>query len=308
MARRGRSAAGRARPTSATRPGSRGRRRPCRCRARATRWRRGTGSRPRFSSSSISTRCSRASEPWWARAISSLGELVQPQRQPLGEAAVVDEDDRRAVLLDEAQELRVDRRPDRVRAALGAGAISAVGGPVRRAVAPSSRMSSTGTTTWRSSSLRVPASTSRIGRAAGDEAADLLERPLRRGERRCAGRARPTSRSSRSTESARCAPRFVPATACTSSRISVSTRAQHLPRLRGEQQEERLGRRDQDVRRLCAASPRAPSAACRPCGRATRSCDCEPGERAAQVALDVVVERLERRDVEQRAGPRPASA
>ena len=34
--RRGRSAGARARPTSATRPGSRGRRRPCRCRARAT--------------------------------------------------------------------------------------------------------------------------------------------------------------------------------------------------------------------------------------------------------------------------------
>ena len=29
------------------------------------------GISPRFSSSSISTRCSRASEPWWARAISS---------------------------------------------------------------------------------------------------------------------------------------------------------------------------------------------------------------------------------------------
>src|SRR5205814_1274554 len=40
-------------------------------------------------------------------------ELVQPQRQPLGAAAVVDEQDRRAVLLDQLQQLRIDRRPDR---------------------------------------------------------------------------------------------------------------------------------------------------------------------------------------------------
>jgi hypothetical protein len=38
---------------------------------------------------------------------------------------------------------------------------------------------------------------------------------------RCTGL--PTSRSRRSSESARCAPRFVPATACTSSTITVST-------------------------------------------------------------------------------------
>ena len=48
----------------------------------------------------------------------SLGQLVQPQREPLGQAAVVDEDDRRAVGADEREELRVDRRPDRAEAAL----------------------------------------------------------------------------------------------------------------------------------------------------------------------------------------------
>ena len=46
-------------------------------------------------------------------------QLVQSEREPLGEAAVVDEHDRRAVLADEPQDLRVDRRPDRVRTALG---------------------------------------------------------------------------------------------------------------------------------------------------------------------------------------------
>ena len=40
-------------------------------RARATTWRRWRGSMPPLSASSTSTRCSRASEPWWARAISS---------------------------------------------------------------------------------------------------------------------------------------------------------------------------------------------------------------------------------------------
>ncbi len=46
-----------------------------------------------------------------------LRELVEAQREPLGEAAVVDEDDRRAVRPDELEQRRVDRpdgRPDRV--------------------------------------------------------------------------------------------------------------------------------------------------------------------------------------------------
>jgi len=88
------------------------------------------GIRPAFRSSSTIVRCSRASEPWCARASSrsassfrrsaALGELVQTKRQPLGEASVVDEDDRRAVLLDESQDLGIDRRPDRLGSALGA--------------------------------------------------------------------------------------------------------------------------------------------------------------------------------------------
>ena len=42
-----------------------------------------------------------------------LGELVDPQREPLGEAAVVDEDDGGAVRTNELEDRRVDRRPDR---------------------------------------------------------------------------------------------------------------------------------------------------------------------------------------------------
>jgi hypothetical protein len=41
-------------------------------------------------------------------------QVVQPQRQTLGKAAVVDEHDRRAVRADELEDLGVDRRPDRL--------------------------------------------------------------------------------------------------------------------------------------------------------------------------------------------------
>src|SRR2546430_17226670 len=44
-----------------------------------------------------------------------LGELVQAQREPFGQTAVVDEDDRRAVRADELHERRIDRGPDRAR-------------------------------------------------------------------------------------------------------------------------------------------------------------------------------------------------
>ena len=42
-----------------------------------------------------------------------LGQLVEAQRQPLGQPAVVHEDQRRAVGPDEREQLRVHRRPDR---------------------------------------------------------------------------------------------------------------------------------------------------------------------------------------------------
>ena len=51
-----------------------------------------------------------------------LHELVEAKREALGETAVVDEQDRRAVLLHEAQQLRVDGRPDRLLRSFRAGA------------------------------------------------------------------------------------------------------------------------------------------------------------------------------------------
>lgn len=86
---------------------------------------------------------------------------------------------------------------------------------------PSSPRSSTGTTTDRSNSLADGGwtiSTFRCGerkRATSSTGRTVADRPIRR-----AGLG--SSSSSRSRETARWAPRFVPATACTSSRITVS--------------------------------------------------------------------------------------
>ena len=73
--------------------------------------------------------------------------------------------------------------------------------------------------------------------------------------------------------------------------------AQQLARARREQEEERLRRRDQDVRRL--AEHRRALLLRRVAGAdGDAELRPEPGERPAEVPLDVVVERLERRDVE----------
>ena len=143
------------------------------------------GSSPALSSSSTTIRSSRASEPWCARAISrgrrlgSAGELVEAQRQALGAAAVVDEDDRRAVLADQAQELGVDRRPDRA---------------ARRLAARERSSGSVRTAPWLGLDHRldrhVDLQVERLAHAGVDdparapradqEAPDLLERVLRR--------------------------------------------------------------------------------------------------------------------------------
>ena len=155
-----------------------------------------------------------------------LRELVQPQREPLGEPAVVDEDDRRAMLANELQDLGIDRRPDRARVALGADVhLLAVGGHRMRERA---RRVELAQIVDRDDDLEVELLAGagideRDRPAAGDEAADLLERPLRRGQPDPLDRAVSASASRRSTLIARCEPRLVPAIACTSSRISVST-------------------------------------------------------------------------------------
>ena len=93
--------------------------------------------------------------------------------------------------------------------------------------------------------------------------------------------------------------------------------AQRLPRGRGEQQEERLGRGDQDVRRGAGEQPPLVGrgvAGAHADGDLRRR-DAEPagglpdaGQRRPQVALDVDGERLERADVEHPAAALRASA
>ena len=231
-----------------------------------------------------------------------LGELVDAEREPLGEPPVVDEDDRRAVRADELEQRRVDRGPDRADVRLVARSPSPLRPAPPAATAgcgrSSSRMSSTGITTSRSSSLRWPASTSVISRPV-----PATNRPISASGRCVADspirwNGRSTTRSSRSSETERCVPRFVPATACTSSRISVSTlrRISRPCEVRSRNSDSGVvmrtsgGVRSIRCRSRCGVSPvRTPTVELR----------AEPGERPAEVPLDVVVERLQRRDVEE---------
>ena len=157
-------------------------------------------------------------------------------------------------------------------------------------------MSSTGITTSRSSSLRVPASTSVISRPP---ATNL---PISSSGRCVAESADPLHRPLDQLLQPLDADRHVGAALRACNRVHLVDdqrldRAQHVARLRGQHQVERLRRRDQDVGRLL--EDLAPFLL-RRVARAHRDAHLrlQPGERAAQVPLDVVVERLQRRDVE----------
>ena len=226
-------------------------------------------------------------------------ELVQAQREPLGEPAVVDEDDRRAMLLDEPQDLRVDRRPDRVGAALGRREERAAVGLGRVLVRDG--LPELAHVLDRHHDLQVEL----LARAGIDECdlaptrnepADLLERALRRRERD------PLHRPLHQLLQALDADRHVRAALRACNRMHLVDdqrldRAQHVACLRGQHQVERLGRRDQDVGRIL--EDLAPLLL-RRVARAHRDAHLrlQTGQRAAQVPLDVVVERLQRRDVE----------
>ena len=223
-----------------------------------------------------------------------LGELG---RDALGHLARVDEDERRAVLADQLGHPRVDLRPTarasrRWRAARAA--------PRRRGRA----------------SRNVPASTSAHSRPAPTrKRADLVERLLRGGEADALQRAgRPAPPAARARAPG--ARRACRATrAWISSTITVRTVAQHrAAAVAREQEVERLRRRDQDVRRPLAPSPRARAAGVSPGAdqhahlgqRRVERADLR--QRALQVLLDVVGERAQRRDVERPASRRRRSA
>ncbi len=132
---------------------------------------------------------------------------------------------------------------------------------------------------------------------AGHEAADLLERPLRGGQADALERPRDDALETLERD------RQVSAPLRPGHRVHLVEDqrldgAQHLATLRGEQQEERLRRGDEDVGRraqhLLALALRRVARA-----HPDRQARAHARERAAQVALDVVVERLQRRDVEE---------
>ena len=225
-----------------------------------------------------------------------LGELVQPQRQPLGEPAVVDEDDRRAVLLHEPQELGVDRWPDRGRVAFAAGSEQRVADGTCPGLAH---------VLDRDNDAEVELL---AGAGVDDpdrprtrhESADLLDRALSGREADALHRAAGEAVEALDRE------REVGAALRPGDRMHLVEdqrldAAEHLARLRGQHQEQRLRRGDQDVRRL--AQHRRALLRGRVAGaHRDGQLGLEPGERPAQVALDVVVQRLQRRDVEQ---PKP---
>jgi len=114
------------------------------------------------------------------------GQLVQAKRQALGEPAVVDENDGRAMSPHEIEDRRVDRRPDRTARLLDARThLDAVG--KRRHGKMSGRTQLTHVLDGnddRKVELLARAGVHQVDLAprAGDETADLLERALGRGE------------------------------------------------------------------------------------------------------------------------------
>ena len=164
--------------------------------------------------------------------------------------------------------------------------------------ASGSTIDSTGTWMRRSSGLRTPASTiGAVPLRPDEEARHLVERPL--GRRKAdalhvaAGR-----RPRRSSVRARWEPRFVCATAWISSTMTHSRAGEELARLRGEHEVEGLGRGDEDVGRR--AQHLAPLALRRVAGAHRHAhVGADAAQRRLEVALDVVAERLERRDVDE---------
>ena len=113
--------------------------------------------------------------------VALVRELVEAQRQPLRETAVVDEHDRRAVRLHEPQELWIDGRPDRLRAELRPSvhllSVSRNGVGQRRGRAELAHVLDRDDH-FQVELLAGAGVDDRDRPAAGDELADLLDRPL----------------------------------------------------------------------------------------------------------------------------------
>ena len=145
---------------------------------------------PALSASSISTRCSRAIEPWCERTSGSPASSLSAAGEPLGEAPAVHEEQRGLVRADQLEQARVDARPDR-------RAHRALRRRPARDVAPRSpsfAMSSTGTSTVSASAFGWRASTIVTGRQV---TGGCSARELMRAGSRARPRALPLKRWSR---------------------------------------------------------------------------------------------------------------
>lgn len=201
------------------------------------------GSRPDLSASSICLRSSRETLPWWARAITASAPAAAPDwaitsaggpASAAGTSSVASSLSRaqsRSALRRELVKTIVERcarispktrssTAGQIEARRGPGPPRSSGGGC--SVSSSRVMSSTGTWTLTSIVLGMAGCTTSTGRAPPRNRAQasigrtVADRPIR-----WAGRA--SSASRRSRESIRWAPRLVPATACTSSTMTVST-------------------------------------------------------------------------------------
>ncbi len=248
-----------------------------------------------------------------------VGQLVQAQRHALGRAAVVDEHDRRRVGLDELQQLRVDRRPDggagrlapgeRVEGVVGGvRGLRRIGG--RREVARGGRFGHRvhgnldaqvellGCACVDDGDLALGAyqeAPDLLQRVLGGAQADALDRPARLARSACAAcPARPGHQGLQALE------RQGQVRAALGVRHRVDLihdhrlhPGQHLARLRGQDQVQRLRRRDQDVRRVAdhrRALARGGVARADAHAHVLRA---DAAQRGAEVALDVVRQGLQ---------------
>ena len=259
------------------------------------------GSSPALSWSSITSRSSRASEPWCARAISTAGpsgsscEASSLSRSASRSAprrlltnTIVD-----LCCADELEDLRVDRGPDRLARRLGARERIELDVGLLRLDHALDRHVDLQVERLAHAGVDDPARPLR----ADHEAADLLERVLGRGQADPLDG--PVGRLLEPLER----DRHVRAALGLGDGVDLVDDhgldvGEDLARPAREHQVQRLGRGDQDVRRV--ARHVAPVLLRRVAGaHADADVGADPAQRRAQVLLDVVGERLQRRDVDE---------
>ena len=236
------------------------------------------GRRPALSASSISRRCSRAIEPWWARAISSPASSLRAAarrsaRRRLFTKRIVERCARTSSSRRGWMAGQIERR---CRTLAGPSGISSAEGSM---ASPRRAMSSTGTSTRRSNAFLAPGvhdrHRPRLPRpqalAAAEVAGHLLERPLRRREADPLERpARQPPRAARGR--ARGAPRASSPPGRGSRPRSPSRPTSRNARAREVRRRKRdSGRRDQDVRRVPQHPGPLLRTACRRCGSRRRA-------------------------------------